>query len=64
MLKNIFLRWFGSEKLNLQLRVDVFNVLNRVNLRTVDYNVASPTFGRSQDTYLPRRLQLGGRIQF
>ncbi len=64
VLKNIFLPWFGSEKANLQLRVDGFNVLNRVNLRTVDYNVASPTFGRSQDTFLPRRIQLGGRFQF
>ena len=64
VLKNTFLPWFGSEKANLQLRVDFFNVLNRVNLRNVDYNIGSNTFGRSQDTFQPRTIQLGGRFQF
>lgn len=64
VLKNTFLPWFGSEHSNLQLRVDFFNVLNRVNFRNVDYNVGSNTFGRSTDTFQPRTIQLGGRFQF
>ncbi len=64
LLKNNSLPWFHTEKANLQLRVDFFNVLNRVNLRTVDYNVGSNTFGRSTDTFQPRTIQLGGRFQF
>ncbi len=64
LLKNNSLPWFHTEKANLQLRIDFFNVLNRVNLRTVDYNVGSNTFGRSTDTFQPRTIQLGGRLQF
>ncbi len=52
------------EGFNFQVRGDFFNVLNRVNLTTVDYNLASPTFARSLNTYQPRVIQLGARIDF
>ncbi len=64
VIKNNRFPFFGSESGNLQVRVDFFNVLNRVNLRSVDYNVGSNTFGRSQDTFQPRVIQLGARVQF
>ena len=64
VIKNNAFPWFGGESSNLQVRVDFFNALNRVNLRTVDYNVGSTTFGRSQDTFQPRVIQLGARFQF
>ncbi len=64
VLKNNSLPWFRTEKANLQLRVDFFNVLNRVNLRYVNYNVGSNTLGQSSDTFQPRTIQLGGRFQF
>ena len=64
VIKNNSIRWFGSEKANLQVRMDFFNVLNRVNLRSVDYNVGSNTFGKSLDTLQPRIMQAGARFQF
>ena len=64
VLKNNSLPWFRTERANLQLRVDFFNVLNHVNLRAVDYNIGSNTFGQSTDTFQPRTIQLGGRFQF
>ncbi len=62
-IKNFKLPFFG-EAGNLQLRADFFNVLNRVNLHPVDYNIGSSTFGRALDTYQPRIIQLGARIDF
>lgn len=64
VIKNNSIRWFGSEKANLQVRMDFFNVLNRVNLTPVDYNVGSNTFGRSLNTLQPRIMQAGARFQF
>lgn len=52
------------ERINLQLRFEFFNVFNRVNLRGVDSNLASSTFGRSTSTYDPRIIQLGARLVF
>lgn len=64
VLKNNAIPWFGKESANLQLRLDVFNTLNRVNLLPVDYNIGSSTFGQSTNTYQPRIMQLGARFQF
>ena len=47
MLKNNALPWFRSEKSNLQLRVDGFNVINHTNFSTLDYNLASGIFGQA-----------------
>ena len=64
VLKNNALPWFAGEHSNLQVRLDVFNSLNRVNLLPVDYNIGSSTFGQSTNTYQPRIMQLGARFQF
>jgi hypothetical protein len=63
------------EKLNMQLRVDAFNVLNHTNFgqpstslglanvgSTAYFN--SPTFGQITTALQPRQLQLIGRINF
>ncbi len=50
--------------MNLQLRFEFFNVLNRVNLQNVDGNLNSATFGRSTSTFDPRIIQLGARFAF
>ena len=60
VIKNNALR----ESVNLQLRFEFFNILNRVNLRNVNGNLASSTFGRSTSTFNPRIIQLGARITF
>lgn len=53
-----------SERVNFQLRFEFFNVLNRVNLRNVNGNLASSTFGRVTSTFPARQIQLGARIAF
>lgn len=63
MLKNNKLPFLG-ERVNLQLRFEFFNVLNRVNLGSVDSNMFSSTFGRVTWVRDPRTIQLGARISF
>ncbi len=53
-----------TEKVDLQLRFEFFNVLNRVNLRNVNGNLASSVFGRVTSTFPARQIQLGARLAF
>ena len=53
-----------SETASLQMRVEAFNVLNRVNLGLPGPFFGSPTFGKIQTAANPRRLQLGARLVF
>lgn len=54
-----------TERVNLELRVDFFNLFNRVNLTGVDPNAADGTnFGTSTSTYAPRNGQLGVKLSF
>jgi hypothetical protein len=52
------------ERLDLQLRFEVYNVFNRPNLQGVDANLADGTFGRVTAQYNPRWMQVGARIVF
>jgi hypothetical protein len=63
VLKNTRIKWLGEQG-SLQLRFDFENVLNKVNLGSVDSNMADATFGRSTSALLPRTIQLGARISF
>ena len=51
-----------GESVNMQLRFEFFNVFNRTNLRNVNGNLASSTFGRSTATFNPRIVQLGSSV--
>jgi hypothetical protein len=65
-----------AEHVNLELRMDVFNLFNRVNLTGTNntndgsgnfnsnYNDTSANFGTTNSTYFPRYLQLAARINF
>ncbi len=55
-----------AERFNLELRLDVFNLFNRVNLNGVDnnYNDTSAGFGTTSGTSFPRYLQIAGKITF
>lgn len=54
-----------SENVKLELRVDFFNLFNRVNLTGVDANAQDgSSFGKSTSTQIPRQGQLGARISF
>ena len=51
-----------GEGVDLQLRLEAFNVLNRVNLDLPDGFLGSPTFGRILSAGQARRLQLGVKL--
>ena len=48
----------------LQLRLEVFNLLNRANLDLPDAFLGSPTFGRILSAGSPRRVQFGVKALF
>lgn len=53
------------EGVMLSLRIDFFNLLNRVNLNGVNADAASgSSFGTSTSTQIPRQGQLGARVEF
>ncbi len=49
---------------NLELRFEVFNLLNRTNLHLPDSFVDRPTFGQSLSAYARRQVQLAARFTF
>ena len=51
-----------GEGVDLQLRLEAFNLLNRVNLALPDAFLGSPTFGRILSAGPARRLQLGVKL--
>jgi carboxypeptidase family protein len=53
-----------ASRSKLQLRLDAFNLFNRVNLGNVDGDLNSATFGRSTGTFQPRVIQFGVRVSY
>ena len=53
-----------SPRLRLQLRIEAFNLLNRVNLDLPDNFFGSPTFGQVLSAESPRHVQVGARLSF
>jgi hypothetical protein len=55
-----------NERFKLQILADAFNLFNRVNLNSVDGNLADAgtTFGKATATYNPREIQLGLKLMF
>jgi len=53
-----------SARARLQLRVEAFNLLNRVNLDLPDNFFGSPTFGQVLSAQSPRHVQVGARLSF
>ncbi len=60
LLKNTRL----SERLNLQLRLEAFNLFNRPNFNLPDNFLGSPTFGQILSAREPRHLQFGAKLLF
>ncbi len=60
LLKNTRL----SERFNLQLRAEAFNLLNHPNFDLPDNFLGSPTFGRIRSAQSPRHLQFGAKLLF
>jgi hypothetical protein len=53
----------GVQK-HLELRLEIFNALNRKNLQLPDTFVDHVTFGQSLAAYAPRQIQLAARFTF
>lgn len=53
-----------TERINFQLRFEFFNGFNHPNLRGVDSNLSSATFGKSTGQLNPRWIQIGGKLSF
>jgi hypothetical protein len=53
-----------SAATRLQLRLEAFNLFNRVNYSLPDNVLLSPTFGQILSAGSPRRLQLGAKVLF
>jgi len=60
IMKNTILR----EGLNLQLRVEAFNLFNHPNFNLPDNFLGSPTFGQILSAQSPRHIQLGAKLIF
>ena len=63
-VKNTRIPWFVKEGANLQLRAEIFNLFNRVNLVNPVSDLSNSLFGRSTGQNLPRTLTMGVRIQY
>jgi hypothetical protein len=53
-----------TQRVKLELRLDTFNIFNRVNYQGVDTNLQDGSFGQSSNTFPARNMLLGGRIDF
>ncbi len=53
-----------SERLNLQLRAEFFNLFNHPNFNLPDNFLGSPTFGRITSARDPRHIQFGVKLLF
>jgi len=63
-VKNTHIPWFLAEGATLQLRGEIFNLFNRVNLVNPVSDLSNSLFGRSTGQNLPRTVTFGVRIQF
>jgi len=62
--KNNHIPWFTSEGAQLQIRAEIANVFNRVNLTNLDTNLNDGSFGRATGVNVPRTPQFSVRIHF
>jgi hypothetical protein len=53
-----------SERFNLQLRAEFFNLFNHPNFNLPDNFLGSPTFGRITSAREPRHIQFGVKLLF
>ena len=55
-----------TERINMEFRVDIFNLFNRVNLNGVNSNFNDPSagFGTTSSSLPQRYMQLGARLTF
>ena len=64
VIKATKIPWFTAEGATFEVRGDVFNLFNRVNLTPPSADLSNTLFGRSTDQSLPRTATFGLRLQF
>ena len=64
LAKNTHIPWFPGEGADFQVRLDLFNAFNRVNLQNWDTNLADGTFGKALGASQARTLQVGAKLTF
>ncbi len=64
IIKAIRIPWFTAEGATFEIRGEVFNLFNRVNLTQPNGDLSSAFFGRSTSQTLPRAAQFGLRIEY
>jgi len=64
VIKTLRIPWFVPEGATFQLRGEIFNLFNRVNLLTPVNDLSNSLFGKSTGQSLPRSVTFGARIQF
>ncbi len=62
--KLIYAPWFHGEKLNIELRGEMFNLLNHANLINVDSDLTDSEFARATSQLPARGVQGHVRVQF
>jgi len=60
LLKNTHI----TERANLQLRLETYNLFNRASLTGISGSITSSSFGKATSQYNPRFVQLGARLEF
>jgi hypothetical protein len=63
-MKALRIPWFTPEGATFEVRGELFNLFNRVNLTPPSGDLSSGLFGRSTGQNLPRTVQFGLRIQY
>ncbi len=53
-----------SDRINLRLNVDAFNIFNHTQFQSVGNNASTDIFGQITTVYAPRILQLGAHVVF
>ena len=53
-----------SDRVNLEFRAEFFNTFNRAQFTAPNTNINDPSFGKLQNTYPPRQIQLAVRASF
>lgn len=53
-----------TERVNFEIRFELFNLFNRANYANVDTNLPDGIFGQATGSHEPRFWQLGGKLSF